>query len=123
MRRRIKEDLKEYSLTIIMIVLLVGGGIGSYFMIQYGNEQERESARIDKETSFQVEGVITGMKTSFTKNKRGLFKLEFTDKTKYVSVGDQEFEISDYLLGEINKGDHVKVSGKRGVIEELEVTH
>lgn len=123
MRRRIKEDLIEYRFSIIMIVLLVGVVTGSYFMIKYGYEQDRESARIDKETAFQVEGVITEMKTSFTKNKRGLFKLEFTDKTKYVSVGDQEFEISDYLLGEINKGDHVKVSGKRGIIEELEVTH
>lgn len=123
MRRRVKEDLREHSFTIIMIVMMVGVAVGSYFMIKYGKEQERESARIDKETAFQVEGVITGMKTSFTKNKRGIFKLEYTDKTKYVSVGDREFEISDYLLGEIDKGDHVKVSGKRGIIEELEVTH
>ncbi|MEK4493981.1 hypothetical protein NYE44_30480 [Paenibacillus sp. FSL L8-0493] len=122
MRRRVKEDLIEYRFTIIMIVVLVGVITGSYFMIKYGNEQDRESARIDKETAFQVEGVITGMKTSFTKRKSILLGT-VTDKTKYVQVDDREFEISDYLLGEINKGDHVKVSGKRGIIEELEVTH
>ncbi|MEK4466434.1 hypothetical protein MHB56_29885 [Paenibacillus sp. FSL H8-0315] len=122
MRRRIKEDLREHSFTIIMIVVLVGVITGSYFMIKYGNEQDRESARIDKETAFQVEGVITGMKTAFTKRK-SIILGTVTDKTKYVQVDDREFEISDYLLGEINKGDHVKVSGKRGIIEELEVTH
>jgi hypothetical protein len=118
MRKRIKEN----SFTIIMLLLLVVAIVGSYFMIRYGNEQDRESARIDKETAFQVEGVITGMKTAFTKRKSKILGT-VTDKTKYVQVDDREFEISDYLLGEINKGDHVKVSGKRGIIEELEVTH
>lgn len=121
MRRRIKEDFQEKWFYGLMVLLLLGVCVGGYFLISYGNEQDRESKRIDKETAFSVEGTVTAMKTVIKPHETRFLGTFGTDETLYVQVGDQEYQITQYLLQQIRKGDHVKVSGKRGMIEGLEV--
>lgn len=120
MRRRIKEDLKEHRITIIMLLFLAGVSVGAYFGISNIMESQRQEKRIDRETAFITDGIVTGTRTVYSPRK-GLIGDMGTDETLYLIVNDQEYEISSYMLEKTIKGDHVKVSGKRGTIEGLEI--
>lgn len=101
-------------------VMLTGLIIGPFFInkIVVSN---RESKRLDMETAFAEDGIVTGTRTVYSLRKSVFGMNVGTEEVLYLKVGMAEYEISAYMLDKVDKGDHVKVSGKRGVIEGLEI--